>query len=445
MDWDLILSIALRILGVVVLVLLNGFFVACEFSLVKVRDTQLSPMVRQGHRRAQVADFILRRLDSFLSAAQLGITLTSLGLGWIGKPVFVVLLRPVFGLLGVESPEIRELLAFLIGFSAITFLHISAGEQAPKWLAIQKPLATTLWIAYPLLVFYYASYPFVMALNWTSQWMLRQAGIQLFGEGGRAHSEEELRLLVATAQRQAGSTAFGRDIVLNALDLRRRVAREVMRPRQEIIALDTEASIAECLDVAEKTRYSRFPLCEAGDLDKTLGVVHIKDLYAMRLKARSGADLLPAARKLVYVPETARLEKLLKFLLERRLHLAIVVDEYGGTLGMVTLENVLEELVGQIQDEFDQEKPLLTRTGENVWEAAGALPLHELEEVVGQPLHEEGISTLSGWVTQRLGGFPKVGDVLTIGACELRVEEMAGLRVARLRLTKRVPDTSSRG
>jgi CBS domain containing-hemolysin-like protein len=155
-------------------------------------------------------------------------------------------------------------------------------------------------------------------------------------------------------------------------------------------------------------------------------------------------DLLPAARKLVYVPETARLEKLLQFLLERRLHLAIVVDEYGGTLGMVSLENILEELVGQIQDEFDQEKPLLARTGDDTWEAAGTLPLHELEELVGQPLGEEGITTLSGWVTQRLGGFPKVGDALTIGACELRVEAMDGMRVALLKLTKRAPDASNR-
>jgi CBS domain containing-hemolysin-like protein len=445
MDWGALISITLHILGVVALVLLNGFFVACEFSLVKVRDTQLSPLVHLGHRRAQAAHLILQRLDSFLSAAQLGITLTSLGLGWIGKPVFVILLRPVFGLLAINSPEAREFLAIAIGFSAITFLHISAGEQAPKWLAIQKPLATALWISYPLLWFYRASYPFVMILNWSSQWMLRQVGLQSASEVERGQSEDELRLVFTSAQKRAGGTPLGREIILNALDLRRRVAREVMRPRQEIVALDTEASIAECLDVAEKTRYSRFPLCEGGNLDKTLGVVHIKDLYAMRIKARSGADLLPAMRKLIYIPESARLEKLLQFFLERKLHLAIVVDEFGGTLGMVSLENILEELVGQIQDEFDQEKPLLTRTGENAWEAAGTLPLHELEELVGKPLGEEGITTLSGWVTQRLGGFPKVGDVLTIGACELRVEEMGGMRVARLKLTKRAPDALGQG
>ena len=157
----------------------------------------------------------------------------------------------------------------------------------------------------------------------------------------------------------------------------------------------------------------------------------------MRLKARSGMDLLPSARKLIYVPETAHLEKLLQAFLERKLHLAIVVDEYGGTVGMVTLENILEELVGQIQDEFDQEKPLLVRAGEGSWEASGALPLHELEEVVGTPLREEGINTASGWVTHRLGGFPKAGDTLAVGSYELRVEELEGMRVAKLKLTKR--------
>src|SRR6185437_13599200 len=215
-------------------------------------------------------------------------------------------------------------------------------------------------------------------------------------ESERAHSEEELRLLFMASQKHSDGTRLGRDIVLNALDLRRRIVREVMRPRREIVGLDTEASITECLDVAESSRYSRFPLCESGNLDKTIGVVHFKDLFAMRLKARKGADLASVVRKLIYVPETARLEKLLQLFLDRKLHFAIVVDEYGGTVGMVTLENILEELVGQIQDEFDQEKPLLVKTGAETWEIAGALPLHELSELIQQPLEEEGITTVSG-------------------------------------------------
>jgi CBS domain containing-hemolysin-like protein len=431
----------LRILAVIALVLLNGFFVASEFALVKIRNTQLSPLIRKGHRRARVADYILQHLDAFLSAAQLGITLASLGLGWIGEPVFATLLEPVFGWLSIESPEMRHFLAFAIGFSAITFLHISAGEQAPKLLAIQRPLPTTLWIAYPLLWFYRLSYPFVLGLNWTSQWLLRQAGLEATSEAQRGHSEDELRLLLAAARAKEPAAALSREILLNALDLRRRIAREVMRPRQEIVALDTEASIAQCLDLAEKTRYSRFPLCENGDLDRMLGVIHIKDLYSMRLKALRGADLAPVARKLIYVPETARLESLLKSFLDKKLHVAIVVDEYGGTVGMVTLENILEELVGQIQDEFDQEKPLLIRTSENTWELAGSAPLHELQEIIGEPLQEEGVSTVSGWITQRLGTFPKVGERLSLGLFDLEVLETDATRVARLKISRQSPPT----
>ena len=439
------MGIAINIVVIVALVVLNAFFVAAEFALVKIRETQLDTLVAKGHRRAKIARHIITNLNSFLSATQLGITMASLGLGWVGEPLFTRALSPLLVRLGVQSEAMLHSISFALGFSALTFLHICAGELAPKWTAIQKPLSIALWIAQPLRWFYLASYPFNWLLNRTARWLLKQVGIEAGGEGERAHSEEELRLVVAASQKQAGATALGRDIVLNALDLRRRIARQVMRPRQEIVGFDTEASMAECLEVAEKTRYSRFPLCEKGDLDRTLGVVHIKDLYAMRLKARSGNDLAPSLRKLIYVPESARLEKLLQLFLERKLHMAVVVDEYGGTMGMVTLENILEELVGQIQDEFDQEKPLLVRTGETSWEVAGTLPLHELQELVGRPLHEEGVTTASGWVTQRLGGFPKVGDVVDAGQYQLRVEAMDGLRVERLRLLKRLEESNAKG
>src|ERR1043165_546028 len=429
-------SSVLNALLVCVLVLLNGFFVAAEFALVRIRETQLDTLVAKGHRRAKIARHILADLNSFLSATQLGITMASLGLGWVGEPLFTTLLSPLLISLQVESETMRHSIAFAVGFSALTFLHITAGELAPKWTRIQNPFPFPLWVAQPLKWFSLASSPFNWLLNHTAQWLLRQAGLEPVSAAERAHSEEELRLVVAAAQKRAGATALGRDLVLNALDLHRRIAREVMRPRAEIVALDTEASLSTCLEMAEKTRYSRFPLCDAGDLDKTLGVVHIKDLYAMRLKGRSGADLLPVARKLIYVPETARLEKLLQLFLERKLHLAIVVDEYGGTVGLVTLENILEELVGQIQDEFDQEKPMLIKTSENAWEIMGSLPLHDLAELTGEKIEEENITTASGWTTQKLGGFPKSGDVLKVGRYELKVEEMDGLRVARLSLRK---------
>jgi CBS domain containing-hemolysin-like protein len=430
---DPYLRIVLKLLAVAALVLVNGFFVAAEFVLVRIRDTQLAALADKGHRRARLAREVVAHLNSYLGATQLGITAASLGLGWIGEPVFLALLGPVFGWLHWDSPHLQHTVAFIVGFAVITFLHITAGELAPKWLAIQRPLPLALWLVPPLRWFYIVSFPFSWLLNAGARWFLARLGLQPVA-GGAAHSEEELRLLVAGADKETGSTKLGRDIVLNALDLRRRVVREVLRPRHEIVGLNTEATMAECLDLAEKTRFSRFPLCEEGDLDRTLGVVHIKDLYALRLKAGCGRDLLPAARKIVYVPESARLEKLLQLLLERKLHFALVVDEYGGTLGMVTLENVLEELVGQIQDEFDQEKPLLVRTGEGLWMVDGALPLRELEDLTGKPIAAGDVTTVNGWVTQELGGFPKTGDLLRIGPHELRVEEMDGLRLARLSL-----------
>ncbi len=433
-----IISIALKILSVLALVMLNGFFVAAEFALVRIRETQLDALVARGWRRAVMARHIVRNLNSYLSATQLGITMASLGLGWIGRPAFTKLLLPLTISLGVKSVALQESISFAVGFSLLTFLHITVGELAPKWLTIQRPLPIALWTASPLQWFYIAFYPFNRLLNFTARWLLKQTGFEMNGTMDHTHSEEELRLLLAPVQGSAG----GRNLVLNALDLRHRVAREIMRPRQEIAAFNTDASFADCLALAEQTRYSRFPLCEDGNLDKTRGVIHIKDLYTLRNQAQTAADLLPVARKLIYVPETAPVEKLLQLFLEQNLHFAIVVDEYGGTLGMATLENAMEALVGQIQDEFDQEKSELVRVDENVWEAAGALPLHELEQIIGETQHGEMVATASGWMTQKLGGFPKAGDALTIGACELRVEEMDGPRVARLKITKHtVPES----
>jgi CBS domain containing-hemolysin-like protein len=438
MNLNAAISIVLKILAVLVLVLLNAFFVAAELALVRIRETQLEALVVQGQRRAKMARHIVRHINSYLSATQLGVTMASLGLGYLGEPVFTALLKPLLGPLGVTSEIWQHSISFAVGFSALTFLSVVVGELAPKWLTIQRTLPVALWAARPLHWFYLAFYPFNRLLNFSARWLVRRLGVEPEGQSDRLPSEEELRLVLAATPR----AAFGRNIILNALDLRQRIAREVMRPRHEIVAFNTDATLAECLALAEKTHYSRFPLCEAGDLDKTRGVIHIKDLYPMAHEpGRTAADLLPLARKLIYVPETARLEKLLQLFLDRKLHFAVVVDEFGGTVGIVTLENVLEELVGEIQDEFDQEKPELVRVGDNVWEAAGTMPLHELEKIIGETPQEEGIATASGWVTQKLGGFPKVGDIVRAGPCELRVEEMDGPLVARLKITKHPAET----
>jgi len=444
MTLDQLIAIVWRLLAVAALVFLNGFFVAAEFALVKLRDTQIDPLIRKGHRRAAVARRLVANLDATIGATQLGITLVSLGLGMLVEPVFAALLTPVFSLLHVDSQAVRHAIAIGVGFFINTFLLVVVGELGPKALAIRKTLPTALWTAQPLAWFYRAAFPLIWLLNRSAQWLLRQVGIDPASERDVLHSEEELRLLFSATQRRAAATTLGREIVLNALDLRRRITREVMRPRQEIVGLSTDATIAECIEIAERTRFSRFPLLERGSVDHTRGVIHIKDLYASRHTAARAADLAPLARAIVFVPETARLERLLEFFLQRRVHLAIVVDEYGGTVGLVTLENVIEELVGQIQDEFDQEKPLVTKTGDQTWSVDGSLPVHELSDLVGEMLVEENVTTASGWVTHKLGGFPKVGDVIKLEAFELMVEAMDGPKVARLTIRRRkdIPERS---
>jgi CBS domain containing-hemolysin-like protein len=432
--------ILLKLLAVAFLVGLNGFFVAAEFALVKIRDTQLENLVRDGHGGAKVARKIIKNLDGVLSACQLGITLASLGLGWVGEPVFSAILQPVYNWLNIHSEAVRENTSVIVGFSIITFLHIVVGELAPKSWAIQQPLTASLLVSRPLQLFTRISYPLVWALNHAAQWILRRFGIEAVSEGEMTHSHDELRLLMTATQKHSGGTDLGHSIVINAMDLHRRRARDVMRPRHEIVVLSADSSVTEALDLAEKSRYSRFPISEGGELDKIRGVIHYKDLFAWRLRAKSVEDLIPAARKLVYVPPTARLETVLKILLERKLHMAFVVDEYGGTVGMVTLENILEELVGQIQDEFDQEKPLAEPIADNTWTIQGNFPLHDLAELAGEPLDEgQEVVTASGFVTQRLGGFPKIGDVVQLTRSTISVAETDGRTISKLTLTK-VPE-----
>ncbi|MDG2212933.1 MAG: hemolysin family protein [Verrucomicrobiota bacterium] len=441
MDWNEVIVISLLILAVGILVFINGFFVAAEFALVKVRDTQLEPLVAKGQRRAKMARHLLNNLDAYLSACQLGITLASLALGYVGHPIFDKLLGPVYDWQFNGSPLLedeywRHTISIGVGFLVITILHIVVGEVAPKRLAIQRPLTASLWVAYPLRLFYWSMYPFIWLLNSSALWLLRKTGLDVGDEHDHSHSEEELRMLIGATGDGSAKDRFRRDLVLNAFDLKRRVARDVMLPRREIVGFSSKSDINQCLEIAEQTRHSRFPLCVDGNLDQTLGVIHIKDLYAQRHAVKTAQDLADFSRELVYAPETAKLEGLLQIFLNRKLHFGLVVNEYGDTVGMITLENILEELVGQIQDEFDHEKPLFEQLDETTWSVQGIMPLHELAELTGKDCDEKGVTTVSGLITKRLGSFPKVGDVLELENYEIRVEQTFRLQVEQARLTR---------
>lgn len=429
-----IVTNVLKLLAVFVLVFLNGFFVAAEFAIVKVRSTQIEPLIRQGHKRARLAQQVITHLDAYLSATQLGITLTSLGLGWLGEPFVAHLLRPILELIGISNPAVLTTLAFAVAFGFITFLHIVLGELAPKSLAIQRAQGVALGVAGPLHLFFIVFKPFIWALNGTANYFLRAIGIEPVGEGDLVHSEEELRILLS---RGKTISLTSKSILLRAMELRDRTAREVMVPRTQIVFLSTEKPLEENIALALDNQFTRYPLCEK-DLDNVLGMVHMKDLFKMKERKGDGAQLLAIKRDLPFVPETTPLEKLLNTFLAKRILMAIVVDEYGGTAGLITLENVLEELVGEIRDEFDVESLPVHKISESEYLVDGTMPLHDFTRMFEVQPETKDVVTVSGYAVHLLGRVPEPGMTLHLGRWLGTIESVEARKVKQLRLKKAV-------
>jgi CBS domain containing-hemolysin-like protein len=412
----------------ILLVLVNGYFVAAEFALVKVRPTQIEPDIASGDRRARFLSPMLTHLDAYLSATQLGITLASLGLGWIGEPAFVWLLRPLLERLGVAE-RLHHSISLTAAFAVITILHIVLGELAPKSLAIRHPRPTSLWIAGPLWLFYKVTYPAIWILNHTANWFLRLVGVQPVTEGEMGHTEEELRLLLASTTDEL--SAQKRELLDNIFDLSERVARQIMVPRGDVVYLSTEKSLEENLRLARESGHTRFPLCR-GTLDEAVGLIHIKDLFR---RQRIPADLAEVARNLTFVPETLSLDRLLRRMRAEKVHLAAVLDEYGGVSGIVALENVIEEIVGEIQDEFDTETPEIVPVGDRRFLVDGGMLIEDLEEALGLEISERDEDTIGGMVLSELGRRPAIGDEVRVGPVQLTIKEAEGNRIKRLDVT----------
>jgi CBS domain containing-hemolysin-like protein len=418
----------------VLLVALNGFFVAAEFALVKVRPTQIEPFVAAGQRRAQVAQHMVRHLDAYLSATQLGITLASLALGVVGEPAFAWIIAPVVRPFTANNPALLHSAALTVSFLVITILHIVLGELAPKSIAIRKAEGTTLIVALPLFVFYKITYPAIWLLNHTANRLLRLVGIEPMGESEITHDEEELRLLLASSQTNRLSLQK-RELLDNVFELSHRVARQIMLPRQDVIYLTTTRPVAENLRIARRSGHTRFPLCE-GDLDHVIGVIHIKDLFR---RERPITSFQEVAREIAFVPETLELDRLLKRMRTERFHLAAVIDEYGGVSGVVTLEDVIEEIVGQISDEFDVDQPEIRKMDEGVYEVSGGMLIEDLEDEMGIELSDRDEDTIGGLVFSELGRNPAVGDRVEVGPVTIEVLEVHLNRVNTVRITVRQP------
>jgi CBS domain containing-hemolysin-like protein len=418
------------------LVVLNGFFVAAEFALVKVRPTQIEPNVERGERRAKVLDHMVTHLDAYLSATQLGITLASLALGWVGEPAFAWLLRPVLDRFGVPE-ALSHSISATAAFLTIMSLHIVLGELAPKSLAIRHPKPTSLWIAIPLHYFYKLTYPAIWVLNHAANSILRLVGVQPVSESELAHSEEELRLLLGTPSEEISPQK--RELLDNVFELSHRVARQVMVPRGDVVYLSTTRTFAENLALARTSGHTRFPLCR-GDLDQAIGLIHIKDLFRREEPPRSLEEI---ARPLTFVPETLTLDLLLRRMRAERVHLVAVLDEYGGVSGIVTLENVIEEIVGEIQDEFDLERPELVPLGDRRYQVDGGMLVEDLEDALDLEISDRDEDTIGGVVLSELGRRPRVGDTVEVGPLRMRVAEAAANRIKQLELEVREPEAGS--
>jgi CBS domain containing-hemolysin-like protein len=344
------------------------------------------------------------------------------------------MLQPFFALAGIESPAVIKSVSFALAFSVITFLHIVLGEQAPKILAIRKAMSSTLFVSTPLRLFYTVFKPAIWLFNAASNWILRRLlRVEPIAEGELAHSEEELRLILEQSEKSKDVSPLGRELVFNVLDLRDRVVRDIMTPRGDIVYLNLDDDFETNAKKAIESRHTRFPLCRE-NLDNTVGLVHIKELLPMMRDPQP--DLLKIKRDLIPVPEMMPLERLLKLFLSKHAHLALVVDEFGGTVGMVTLENVLEELVGDIQDEFDFEKEEFREISANEFTVDGTLGLYELNDLAKLDLESADVSTIGGYVTHLLGHLPKQGEQVKIGNYLVTVSQTDGRRVGQLHFRK---------
>jgi CBS domain containing-hemolysin-like protein len=410
-------------------VFLNGFFVAAEFALVKVRGTQLDPLVAAGNRKAKVARHMVTHLDAYLSATQLGITLASLALGWIGEPAFGHLVEPLVARIPGASEATTRAAGLLTAFLVITILHIVLGELAPKSFAIRKPKVSSLMAAYPLYFFYKLTFPAIWVLNHAANAFLKIFGVEPVSEHEMGHSEEEVRLLLASSAATDVSEEK-RELLDNVFELSHRTARQVMVPRGEVVSLSTEDSLEENLKLARESGHTRFPLCEGG-LDQVVGLVHIKDLFRV---TPAEADLEAVRRDMPFLPETLTLDRLLARLRHEKVHMAAVLDEYGGVSGIVTLENVIEEIVGPIQDEFDAERPEIIQRAENLYEISGAMLIKDLEDELDLEVSHRNEDTIAGVVLSALGRRARLGDETQVGPLTLRVVEVDGNRIQTLRV-----------
>lgn len=424
--------------AVVALVLINGFFVAAEFSLVSVRRTRIEELVAHGNPTARSVQQAIHDPDRFIAATQLGITIASLGLGWVGEPAIAHLLEPLFGFLpaGLGDEAAHLAAAGAIAFGVITFLHVVVGELMPKSIALQRPEQTALLVARPTLWTEQIFRPLIWALNGSGNLLLRLIGFKGVSGHQLVHSVEELKLLVDASQQSGILEATEKEMLHAVFDFGDMMARQVMVPRTEMICVEANDPIDRIVEMVAAHSLTKFPVYE-GDLDHIIGILHIKDL--VQTVHRNGATNKTARhimREALFVPETIHVNKLLARFQARKQHIAILLDEYGGTAGLVTLEDLVAEIIGDVADQFDHDQPDIVRLPDGSYSINGLALIEEVNEAFGLELRDPHYETIAGYILGRLGRMAQVGDEVEAEGWVLRVEALDGLRIARVRLAR---------
>jgi CBS domain containing-hemolysin-like protein len=429
------LGITKEAIIILALVLANGFFVAAEFALVKVRASQLRPLLKTGGWRVKLALKATEHLDAALSATQLGITLASLGLGWVGEPYLAHRLAPLMAEFGVNDPAAVSSISFAIAFAVITFLHIIFGELAPKSLAIQRSKGVVLWVAAPLLGFYYLFFPFIWTLNGLANLILRLAGLGPASEGEHAFSSEELEYVFSNARHVHPGDALINKLMVQSLRARGTTAQQIMRPRDQVVALWLDRPMAENLRIAQTSGHSRFPVC-LGSLDKVDGLLLVREWLWQIQALGAETPFAPLVREVVEFELNTPLHSMIESFRSARSHLAVVLDGNKRLAGIVTFEDVLEEIVGDIRDEFDIEHgPVYKRTESSII-VSGSFTMRELQAETGWPVEWQARETVATWTARHFGRVPKRDDIMVVGEYRLTVLEANAERARRVRIDR---------
>ncbi|WP_405102788.1 hemolysin family protein [Oceanobacillus sp. FSL H7-0719] len=422
-----------NLLAVAVLIGLTAFFVMAEFAIVKIRSTQLEPHIENGKKSAVSAKIVITHLDEYLSACQLGITITALGIGRLAEPTFEKMLHPVLEYLNIGAGAVTTL-SIVISFIIATFLHVVIGELAPKTIAIQKAEQVTLFIAKPLIWFYRLLYPFIWLLNGSARLIVRILGFQPMGSHEQSHTEEELRLILADSFESGEINQAEMMYVNNIFEFDERVAREIMVPRTEMVYFSKEDSFETNLDVILEGQFTRYPVADE-DKDNIVGLVNLKEVFTGHIQDKN-VRIEQFIRPILHISEATPIKQVLLKMQKERIHMAIVNDEYGGTAGLITVEDILEEIVGDIRDEFDEDEvPDVQEINDKTLIVSGKIHLEDLNDILGIELEDDEVDTIGGWIfTANLDA--QEGVTIEYENHRFIIEEMDGYQIKKVRIIK---------